>query len=403
MTTRTFSKARLGRMHEVMAGYIAREATPGIVTLVSRDDETHIDTLGYKALGAQSRVERDTIFRISSMSKPVTAVAALILVEECKLRLDDSIERWMPELSNRKVLKSLDAPLDHTEPAKRAISVRDLLTFRLGFGMLMGSPDQYPIVRAIIEAGFEPGPPKPARVPPPDEWLKRFATLPLMHQPGERWMYNTGSELLSILIARVSGKPFDVFLRERVFEPLGMKDTGFSVPANKLQRFTHAYLTTSPSGDLKLFDQAEQGDWARAPAFPSGADGLVSTAEDYLAFARMLLNGGKSAKERILARPSIELMTSDQLTPPQKERSRFMPGDFENYGYGFGVSVITRRDYAYENIGQYGWDGGLGSGWRNDPKEGLISIILTQASWTSPKPPLMFHDFWASAYQTIDD
>jgi CubicO group peptidase (beta-lactamase class C family) len=403
MSIRGISKARLGRTREIMAGYVERGATPGLVSLVSRGGEAHVDSLGVKALGGTSPVERDTIFRISSMTKPITAVATLVLIEECKLRLDDAVDRWLPELANPKVLKRVDGPLEDTEPAHRPISVRDLLTFRLGAGMLFGSPEQMPILRAIAEAGFAPGPPQPAHPPAPDEWLRRFASLPLAYQPGDRWMYHAGSELLGILIARASGKPFDVFLRERVFEPLGMKDTAFSVPADKLDRFTDSYLTAPDSGALQPYDAADGGQWSRPPAFPSGAGGLVSTIDDYHAFARMLLQGGKLGKTRILARPSVELMTSDHLTQAQKARSVLMPGDFENYGFGFGVSVITRRDQIHENVGQYGWDGGLGSTWRNDPREDLVTILLTQAAWTSPKLPLVSVDFLSSTYQALDD
>ena len=385
-----------------MAAYVERGVTPGLVSLVSRGGEAHVEAMGVKALNGKSRVDRDTIFRISSMSKPITAVAALILVEECKLRLDDPIDFWLPELANPRVLKRIDGPVEDTEAAHRPISLRDLLTFRLGTGMLFGTNEQAPILRALADAGFAAGPPQPAKPPAPDAWLERFARIPLMYQPGERWLYNTGSELLGILIARASGTSFDVFLRERIFEPLGMKDTGFFVPANKLTRFTDAYLT-QPGGVLQPFDAADGGQWSRPPAFPSGAGGLVSTIDDYHAFARMLLQGGKLGKERILARTSVELMTSDQLTQEQKDRSRLMPSDFQNYGFGFGVSVITRRDRTHENLGQYGWDGGLGTSWRNDPKADFITILLTQASWSSPTPPPISWDFWTAAYQALED
>ena len=297
-----FSKSRLARLHEVLAGYVERGAVPGVVALLARHGETHVETIGGKTLGGGDPIRRDTIFRIASMTKPITAAAAMILVEECRLRLDEPVDRLLPELAGRRVLKRLDGPLDDTVPAKRPITVRDLLTFRLGFGIVMAPPGTYPIQRAASELDLGQGPPQPQTPPAPDEWIRRFGTLPLMHQPGERWMYNTGSDVLGVLIARASGQPFETFLRERIFEPLGMNDTGFSVPAAKLDRLATSYWTNSETGALEVYDKAEGGQWSRPPAFPSGGGGLVSTVDDYLAFARMLLNNGKHDGERILSR-----------------------------------------------------------------------------------------------------
>jgi CubicO group peptidase (beta-lactamase class C family) len=193
------SETRLRRMHDVMAGHVDDGNLPGLVTLVSRRGETHVDAIGRIAIGG-APMQRDTIFRISSMTKPVTAVAAMILVEQCKLRLDDPVDPWLPELRDRKVLRAIDAPLDDTVPAQRAITLRDLLTFRLGYGMIMVFPDRYPVQKAIAEAGFAPGPLFPSF--PPDELMRRYGSLPLIYQPGERWLYNAGTEILSALIAR---------------------------------------------------------------------------------------------------------------------------------------------------------------------------------------------------------
>ena len=403
-----FSKARLDRMHEVMAGHVAR-GVPGLVTLISRRGETHVEAIGTKAAGGPGAVEngpmgRDTIFRIASMSKPITAAATMILVEECRLRLDDPVDRLLPELADRKVLKRLDGPLEDTVPARRPITVRDLLTFRLGFGMVMAPPDSTPILKALGERGLAQGPPSPDATPPPDEWIRRLGTLPLMHQPGERWMYHTGSEVLGVLIARASGQPFETFLRERLFEPLDMKDTGFSVPAAKLDRIATSYWSNPETGALERYDAAAGGQWSRPPAFPSGGGGLVSTVDDYLAFAQMMLNGGKQGGERILSRPSVEAMTTDQLTPAQKAASDDLEsGFFESHGWGFGMAVATRRVDGATVPGQYGWDGGLGTSWRTDPKEQMVGILLTQRAWESPTPPPVTVDFWTSAYQAIDD
>jgi CubicO group peptidase (beta-lactamase class C family) len=403
MSTGGLSKVRLGRMHDVMAGYVERGEVPGLVTLVSRRGEMHVDAIGTMAIEDPAPIQRDTIFRISSMTKPITAVATMILVEECKVRLDESVDRWLPELAERKVLKRLDGPLEDTVPANRPITVRDLLTFRMGFGQMMAPPDAYPILKAASEQQIGMGPPSPSTQPAPDEWMRRLGRLPLMHQPGEKWMYNTGSDVLGVLIARASGQPLETFLRERIFEPLGMKDTGFSLPAPKLDRLATSYWTDPESGELKLYDDAEGGQWSRPPAFPSAAGGLVSTIDDYLAFGQMMLNQGKHGSERILSRLSVETMTTDQLTPEQKAVSGLVPGYFDSHGWGFGVSVVTRRDDVAAVPGRYGWDGGLGTSWYSDPREGMVTILMTQRAWTSPSPPDVCLDFWTSSYQAIDD
>ncbi len=394
MSNGGLSKARLGRMHGVMAGYVERGEIPGLVTLVSRCGETHVDAIG---------MPRDTIFRISSMTKPIAAAAAMILVEECKLRLDEPVDRLLPELAGRTVLKRLDGPLEDTGPVKRPITLRDLLTFRMGFGQMMARRDAYPILQAAHELQIGMGEPNPAAMPAPDEWMRRLGSLPLMHQPGEKWMYNTGSDVLGVLIARAAGQPFETFLRERLFGPLGMKDTAFSVPAEKLDRFPKSYWTNFKTGKIEIFDQAEGGQWSRPPAFPSGAGGLVSTIDDYLAFGQMMLNMGKHGGERILSRPTLETMTMDHLTPEQKAVSGLVPGSFDGFGWGFGVSVVTKRETASGPFGRFGWDGGLGTSWYSDPREDMVTILMTQSAWTSPNPPNVCLDFWTSAYQAIDD
>jgi len=397
------SKARLERMHDVMAGYVDRGQVPGLVALVSRAGELRVDALGSLAVGGQSRVQRDTIFRIASMTKPVTAAAAMILVEECRLRLDEPVDRLLPELADRKVIKRFEGALDDTVPAKRSITVRDLLTFRMGFGIVVAPPDPCPILKAASDLRIGLGPPSPASMPAPDEWIRRLGSLPLMHQPGKRWMYSTGSDVLGVLIARASGQPFEAFLRERIFDPLGMKDTGFSVPAEKINRLATSYATNPQTGAFEVYDQPANGQWSRPPAFPAGASGLVSTADDFLAFSQMMLNKGKLGSVRILSRASVELMTTDQLTPEQKATSGLTEVFFESRGWGFGVSIVTRRTDLAASIGMYGWDGGLGTSWRADPTENLTGILLTQCMWPSPSGPDVFLDFWAALYQSIDD
>ena len=397
------SKERLDRMHAVMAGYVERGDVPGLVSAVSRRGEVHVDVIGATSPGGNQPIQRDSIFRVASLSKPVAAAAAMILVEECRLRLDEPVDRLLPELANRQVLRRLDGPLDDTVPANRPITLRDLLTFRSGYGMIMVWPESYPIQKAISQLELNQGPPNPQVPPGPDEWIRRLGTLPLNHQPGERWMYNTGADILGVLIARAAGQPFETFLRERIFEPLSMSDTSFSVPESKIDRLLDCYWTNPATGTLDIYDIAVGGQWSRPPAFPSAAGGLVSTVDDYLAFAHMLLNNGKHGKQRILSRPSVETMTTDHLTPLQKAHSGLLPGFFESHGWGFGVSISTRRDTIDSVPGRYGWNGGLGTLWDSDPSEQMVTILFTQRAWSSPNPPDICLDFATLAYQAIDD
>ncbi len=393
------SGARLRRMRAIMAGHVERGEVPGLVTLVSRRGETHVEAIGARAIGGDP-MPRDTIFRIASMTKPIAAAAAMILVEECRLRLDEPVDRLLPELAGRRVLRQLDGPLDDTVPAHRPITVRDLLTLRMGFGFIMGPPGAYPILAAVDAQQLGMGPPKPATPHAPDEWLRRFATLPLLHQPGERWMYEMGFAVLGVLIARAAGRPLETFLRERLFDPLGMKDTGFSVPAGKLDRLATCYQVDPTTGALALYDGIADSQWRHPPAFPDAAGGLVSTVDDYLAFGQMLLNKGRHGNERILSRLSVATMTTDHLTPEQKAVSEAVPDFLDRRGWGFGVSIITSRDDVAAVPGRYGWDGGLGTSWSSDPQEDMVAILMTQRL---PPSADLYLDFWTAAYGAIDD
>ncbi|CAN5867237.1 serine hydrolase [soil metagenome] len=397
INTGGLSKPRLQRLHDVMAGYVTSGQLPGLVTLVSRRGETHVDAIGMQAVDGRDPMRRDTIFRVASMTKPVTAVAAMILVEECKLRLDDPVDQWLPELANRHVLKRLDGPLDETVPANRAITVRDLLTLRLGFGYSPALADDYPIVKAMNERYLTVGP-QPTTAPSTEAWIGALGSLPLMHQPGEQWLYDTGSDVLGVLVARVAGQPLETFFRQHIFEPLSMKDTAFSVPPEKLDRLPPCYQANSETGTLDLFDDTN-GHWSRPPTFPSGGGGLVSTVDDFLAFGLMMLNQGKYGNERILSRPSVELMTSDQLTLAQKAAASTFFSD--NSGWGFGLSVVIKRDGVAVIPGQFGWVGGHGTSWSSDPKEEMVTILMTQLCF--PQAFNVYLDFCTAAYQAIDD
>ena len=242
MNVSGLSRARLSRMHSIMAGYVESGAVPGVVTLVARHGEVVADAIGAKAVGGAA-MQRDTIFRIASMTKPITAVAAMILVEECTLRLDDPVDELLPELADRRVLRSIGSQLDDTVPAKRAITLRDLLTFRFGFGSVMAAPGTCPIQQRIADLHIGgDGPPLPQHTPGPDEWISSLGSLPLLYQPGERWLYNVGADVLGVLIARASGQSFGDFLRERIFEPLGM-DLYRITPSGYLFKVEHYYET----------------------------------------------------------------------------------------------------------------------------------------------------------------
>jgi CubicO group peptidase (beta-lactamase class C family) len=391
-----FSRARLDQMHGLMAGHVERGDLPGLVTLVSRRGEVHVDAMGRLAFDG-APMARDTIFRVTSMTKPVTAVAAMILVEEGKLQLDDPVDRWLPELSNRRVLRRIDAPTYDTVPARRAITLRDLLTFRSGHGMIPVFPDRFPIQRAIAQAGFAPGPVFPSF--PPDELMRRYGTLPLIFQPGERWLYNAGSEMLGVLIARVAGVTFGQFLGDRIFAPLGMIDTAFHVPQEKHHRFATAYGRDPRTKELKVFDRPDTGRFSSPPVFENGAAGLVSTADDFNAFAQMMLNGGSFGDHRMLSRASVELMTKNHISADEKRESQLFLGNTR--GWGFGMSVFRGVDDPDDAHGRFGWDGGYGTSWYSDPREQLTGILLTQRLMDSPQPPRQITDFWNSVNQMI--
>ncbi|UOE22122.1 beta-lactamase family protein [Thermobifida halotolerans] len=383
-------------MHEAMAAHVARGELPGLVTLVHRRGETHVDAIGTMAVGGGTPMRRDTIFRIASMTKPVLAVAAMVLVEECRLRLDDPVDPLLPELAHRRVLRRVDGPLEDTVPARRPITLRDLLTFRCGFGLVL-DPQDCPIQRAVHEAGIAAGPdPFPHS---PDEFMRRLGELPLVCQPGERWLYHTGFDVLGVLVERAVDRPLESFLRERIFEPLGMRDTGFHLPSEKSDRLPPLYLTDPRTGAPVVARSPH--DWSRPPAFASGGAGLLSTAGDYLAFLRMLLNGGRHGGERVLSRRSVELMTTNHLTPEQRAGAGEILDD--NAGWGFGVTVTLTRDRLEATPGRFGWEGGRGTAAYADPAEDMVGVLLTQLGMDSPHSPKVFSDFWTSAYQAIDD
>jgi CubicO group peptidase (beta-lactamase class C family) len=347
-------------------------------------------------------MRRDTVFRLASVAKPITAVAAMILVEECRLRLDDPVDEFLPELANRKVLRTIDGELDDTVPARRPITPRDLLTFRSGYGEVGLLSPACPLQRAMAEA----------RLPlaawafqgTPDDYMRCVGRLPLACQPGERWLYHTSAEILGVLIARVAGKPLSAFLRERVFGPLGMDDTGFTVPEADLHRVATAYRTDFTTGAVATFEEGRNDLLARPVTFESGAgDQMVSSADDLLAFGRMLLGRGALGKERILSRPTVEAMATDQLTPAQKAASPFFDGFWDSRGWGLGLSVVTRRDDVSAAPGRFGWDGAYSTSLYVDPGEEMVGVLMAQVLPGALRLPPVALDFWTSVYQAIGD
>jgi CubicO group peptidase (beta-lactamase class C family) len=362
---------------------------PGLVGLVAHGRDVRTVVLGRMAIDGPA-MQRDSIFRIASMSKPVTAVATMMLVADGKLKLDEPVDRLLPELADRKVLRSLEGPVDDTVPAKRAITVEDLLTFRAGYGLLLVPPDTYPVQKDIARLGIVGfGPPDPHMPYDGDEWLKRLATLPLFAQPGERWLYTTGSNILGVLIARASGQSFGDFLEERIFAPLGMKDTAFHVPPAKIERLVTAYRPKD--GSLEVWDDPATGGWSKPPAFEQGDGGLASTADDYLAFARMLLAGGEHEGRRLLTSDAVAAMTRDHLTPAQRKDGEIILQ--EGQGWGYGLSVAVEKTPHGAPAGSIGWSGGFGTKWQSDPAKRLTTILLTQRMFDGPKPVAIFNRF----------
>ena len=383
------SATGLGRLAEVAASHVGPDRVPGLVALVAAGDDVHVEALGSLSVGG-APVRRDSLFRISSTTKPITGAVTMALVDDGLLSLDEPVTHLLPELASPRVLRRMDGPLDDTVAARREVTVRDLLTFTFGFGMHIGmfmTATPWPIATAAAEAKLATlGPPDPRTPPEADEWIKRLGALPLMAEPGERWLYNTGAQVLGVLCRRAAGESsYHDVLRSRLFEPLGMSQTSFS--AADVSRLATAYVATEEG--LAVWDPPA-GSWSSAPAFEDGAAGLVSTVDDLLAFARMLLLGGPP----VLSRVSVAEMTRDQLTPAQHAGQEAFLGD---RSWGLCQSVVVSGDRA----GAFGWDGGLGTTFLVDPVRDLVVIVLTQRVWESSQPPSVHTELQAAAYAAL--
>jgi CubicO group peptidase (beta-lactamase class C family) len=371
------------RIDQLVADAVAGGQAPGVVAGIGHGEARHVAAAGTLAIGG-GPMRRDSLFRISSMTKPMTAAAVLSQVEAGLLDLAEPVDRLLPELAGRAVLRAPDGPLSDTVPARRPITVRDLLTFTFGFGMqgaMFMAAEPWPICTAATERQLGTfGPPMPAARPDPDTWMARLGELPLIAQPGERWLYQAGSQVLGVLAARAAGQPFGDVLRERVLDPLGMRDTAFAAVDGA--RLATAYDLRD--GQWEILD-APDGQWSRPPAFPDGGGGLVSSVDDVLAFGRMLLDGGAG----VLAPRTVAEMTRDQLTEAQ--RANAWPGFsfLDGRGWGYGVSVL--------DDGSYSWDGGLGTAWSNVPAQDLCVVVLTQRFAGEAGPAPVCADLLAAA------
>ena len=395
-----FSRERLARLGERMQEFEADERLSGVVTLVWRKGRVvHRDVLGYQDVEAKTPMRRDTLFRIASMSKPITSVAVLMLVEDGKLQLNEPVDRWLPELARPRVLKDPAGPLARTTPAARPITVNDLLTHRSGLAYPFTSSG--PLSKAMLEAGLLGW----SSTLSPDQWMQRLGKLPLAYAPGARWNYSVSTDVLGVLVERASGIPFPEFLRTRIFEPLGMQDTAFWVPPEKMDRLATLYAL-DPKGALSASDRPPGSAAANPPAFASGGGGLISTADDYLRFGRMLLDKGRLDGVRILSPRMVELMTTNQLSEEQR-RIPFLGLDFwAGEGFGLGVSVVDDPTKALGSPliskGTHGWGGAHGTWYFVDPEQELVAVMMIQLTGGG-QILRMIPAFETAVYQAIEE
>jgi CubicO group peptidase (beta-lactamase class C family) len=361
----------------VDAGRIA-----GAATLVWRGGEVvQRAAVGWRDLDVRAPIEPDTLFRIASMTKPITSIAALMLVEQGRISLDEPIARWAPEFSRMRVLRSPDGALDDTAPASRLITFEDLLTHRAGF--TYAAFHSGPIAAAYAETlGGDID-----TAVTPDAWIAALAALPLVDQPGAAFHYGRSTDLLGLLIARIESAPLEDVLGRRIFGPLGMKDTGFTVPSTKRYRRATA-CGFDDAGRLKALATVPAGsalpERPDGMAYVSGGQGLWSTLDDYLAFARVFVGGGAVDGIRLLRPETLELMTANRLTETQRASSELLgiPIFAAGHGFGLGVAVVVEPDRAPATpcgggLGAVGWPGSYGGWWRADPNDGSVMIFLT--------------------------
>ena len=345
----------------------------GIVALTwARGELVQAIALGQRDIEAAAPMRRDSLFRIASMTKVVTSVAALMLLDDARLTLEDPIAKWLPEFSDLAVLRDPAGPLDDVEPAGRAATVRDLLTHRAGFGY--GLFSEGPISRAYDEIVG----PLHGNTKTPDEWLAALARLPLRYQPGQQLHYGMSTDVLGFLVARIEGAPLAQVLDRRIFGPLGMVDTGFWVPPAEQDRLAAVYRFDDAAGRLVRVDLPG---FTEPLSWQSGGAGLVSTADDYLRFARMLLNAGELDGVRLLRAETVRLMCTDQLTPSQREVPFIGAPTWAGLGFGLGVAIVDVPEKNLLGCGRPGsitWPGAYGTWWQADPVEDIVMVYMIQ-------------------------
>jgi CubicO group peptidase (beta-lactamase class C family) len=375
----------VANLRDTLGGHVRDGSLPGAVGLVARGDRMEVAAVGSMSVGGAPMAE-DSIFRLASITKPITAAAVMMLVEDGRIALDAPVGEWLPELASPKVVRTPASPVEDVVPAARPITVFDLLTSRAGHGF--ASDFSLPAVQRLFPVQRDGR--EVQSFPPPDVWMAELAQVPLLYQPGQAWLYDTCSTVQGILVSRVSGRSFPDFLAERVFAPLGMADTGFTVPEAKRDRLT-SYYRIGSDGRLELAD-GPGGQWSTMPALALGNGGLAGTARDWLLFARMLLADGTAADGRRLLTPeSVRLMTTDHTTPAQREIGALF---LEGQGWGFGGSVDIAPIDPWNVPGRYGWVGGTGTSAHIIPSTGTVAILLAQVAADSPVPPGWMRDFW---------
>ena len=363
----------LDGLRDRLQSFVDRGELPGIVTLVSCAGEIVVnDAIGWRDLEARAPMQRDTLFRMASMTKPITSAVALMLIEEGRLALDDPVRNWVPELANRRVLVDGAKTVGKTVPARREITIEDLLTHRSGIGY--GFFSEEPLKSAYER---ELGDPAMNRLSV-DEWLAALGRLPLAYQPGERFHYGHSTDVLGFLVGRIEGRPFRDVLRERVLGPLGMDDTDFWLPPEKRDRLAGVYGYDPVRGQLSKVEIPMHD---TLPAYTAGGGGLISSAWDYHRFARLLLNEGEIDGVRLLRPETIRLMRTNRLTPAQREVPFAGMPIWKKSGFGLGISVVedpVDNIYGCGRAGAMNWPGIYGTWWQADPAEDLVLIYLVQ-------------------------
>jgi CubicO group peptidase (beta-lactamase class C family) len=376
------------QLHDLLESHVRNGTVPGAVALVARGDRVEVDAVGVATVAGDAPMARESIFRFASITKPITAAAVMMLVDDGRIGLDDPVGKWLPELASPSVVRTPTGPVDDVVPAARPITVLDLLSSRAGYGF----PSDFSLPAVELLFTVQTDGREVQRRPPPEAWVAALARIPLLYQPGEAWLYDTCSDLQGVLIARVTGRSLPQFLAERMFEPLGMADTGFVVPVAKRDRFT-GYYRPGPAGGLELAD-APDGQWSHLPTFPAGSGGLVGTVDDWYRFARMILAEGTVNGRRLLSPGSVQQMTTNHLTRTQRQLGELF---LEGQGWGFGGSVDVEAVDPWNVPGRYGWVGGTGTTAHITPATGSVSILLTQVAATGPVAPAVMRDFWRYA------